>query len=252
MTFYELYKCIDARFPTSLSCEWDNDGIMCCDDLNKPVKKVLVALDATDEVVKYATKKGFDTIISHHPLVFKSQKSLCECNHVQKKLISLIKEGINVMSFHTRLDAGDGGVNDTLAKVFEFVSVKKDSSDPIGRICELSETTTVIAFAKKVKKFLATPVVKCIGEREVKKVYVVGGDGKDSIQNAISCGADTLLTGDMSYNSMLDADEMGLNVIEAGHFYTENLVCETIKNIVKNADEKIKIDIFDSNKIQII
>lgn len=252
MTFHELYMALDARFPKSLSCEWDNDGIMCADDLSKPVKKVLITLDVTDEAVKYAIKKGFDTIISHHPLVFKAQKSLCELNFVQKKLISLIKEDIRAMSFHTRLDAGNGGVNDTLASELGFVSIEPDPADPIGRVCELGEEMSPSAFAKKVKKTISAPFVKYAGSRNVKKVYIVGGDGKDLIANAIECGADTLLTGDASYNAVLDADEMGLNVIEAGHYYTEYLVCETIENLVKIFDDKIKTEIFTSNKIEVI
>lgn len=252
MTFYELYKMLDDRFPKSLSCEWDNDGIMCASDLEKPVKKVLISLDVTDEAVKYAIKKGFDTIISHHPLIFKPQKYLCECNSIQKKLISLIKNDVRVMSFHTRLDAGQGGVNDTLASEIGFVNVNPDPNDSIGRVCELELPLDIRAFAKKVKKILGTPYVKTVGERPVQKVYLVGGDGKDSILNAIESGADTILTGDTSYNSMIDADEMGINVIEAGHFYTENPVCKSIENFVKIIDEKIKTEIFDCNKIEII
>jgi putative NIF3 family GTP cyclohydrolase 1 type 2 len=45
MTFYELYKILDAKFPEALRCEWDNDGIMCADDLYAPCKKVLISLE---------------------------------------------------------------------------------------------------------------------------------------------------------------------------------------------------------------
>lgn len=252
MTFYELYKILDERFPRSLSCEWDNDGIMCASDVEAPVKKVLISLDVTDEVVEYAIKKGFDTIISHHPLVFHAQKALCECDFVQRKLIALIKEDVRVMSFHTRLDAGEGGVNDTLATELGFSNVKKDPLDSLGRICELDDSVEIHSFAKRVKKILGAPYVKLIGNRAVSKVYVVGGDGKDYIDNAILCGADTLLTGNTSYNAALDAEEKGLNIIEAGHFYTENPVCKTLENILKIADNKIKTEIFESNKIEII
>ena len=117
MTFYELYKKIDSLYPKSLSCEWDNDGIMCMSNPDNQVKKVLISLDITEDVVDFAIKESFDTVISHHPLVFKSQKSLSIENYTQRKLIKLIKANINVMSFHTRLDAGSNGVNDTLCKV---------------------------------------------------------------------------------------------------------------------------------------
>ena len=76
MTFYELYKILDERFPTSLRCEWDNDGIMCTSNLENEVKRVLIALDVTMDTVRYAIENGFDTAISHHPLVFRGQKAL--------------------------------------------------------------------------------------------------------------------------------------------------------------------------------
>ena len=252
MTFYELYKGLEAHFPKTLSCDWDNDGIMCADELNKPVKKVLIALDVTDEVVNFAIKKGYDTIISHHPLVFKAQDRLCECGYVQRKLISLVKNGVRVMSFHTRLDAASGGVNDVIAGKVGFSRVEKTLLDPIARICELDDAMPIQVFAKKVKKTFLAPFVKYIGKRDVKQVYVVGGDGKDSIDDAIESGADTLLTGDTSYNSMLDADEKGINIVEVGHFYSENPVCEALENIVNILDDKIKTEIYTSNKIEVI
>ena len=96
MTFYELYNKIDALYPKSLSCEWDNDGIMCMIYPDAQVKKVLISLDITEDVVDFALKEGFDTIISHHPLIFKSQKSMSIESYTQRKLIKLIKANINV------------------------------------------------------------------------------------------------------------------------------------------------------------
>ena len=63
MTFYELYKKIDSLYPKSLSCEWDNDGIMCMSNPDNQVKKVLISLDITEDVVDFAIKECFDTII---------------------------------------------------------------------------------------------------------------------------------------------------------------------------------------------
>lgn len=252
MTFYELYKKIDEKFPSSLSCDWDNDGIMCAPNLEKQVKKILISLDITDAVVEYAVKNGFDTIISHHPLVFKGQKSISPLNYTQSKLIKLIKNDVNAISFHTRLDAGEGGVNDTLAKVLSLKIVENDPKDPIGRICEIEKAEDLESFALKVKSLLNAPFVSFVGKKNVKRVYLCGGDGKDLIPNAVSCGADTLVTGNASYNSMLDAEEMGLNVIEAGHFYTENPVCTTLENIVKDVISSVEVEIYNSNKIKTI
>ena len=252
MTFYDLYKKLSQLYPESLRCEWDNDGIMCADSLDDEVNKVLITLDVTKEAVEYAIENGFDTIVSHHPLVFRSQKSISPLNYVQKKMIDLIQSGVRVMSFHTRLDAAEGGVNDTLCRLLGLDNVEVDPSEPIGRVGELSEEMELSAFADTVKGELNAPVVLYSGSNMVKKIYVVGGDGKDLIDRAIAMGADTLLTGRGSYNTSIDAEEMGLNIIEAGHFYTENPVCCSLEEDISLIDSEIYTEIFFSNKIKLI
>ena len=252
MKIKELYAALNEKYPTSLSCEWDNDGIMCADNLNREVKNVLVALDVTESVVDYATENGFDLIISHHPLVFSSQKSLVEARYTQRKLIKLVIAGVSVFSFHTRLDAVKGGVNDVLCEIIGLENVQADELDAVGRIGELSNQIALSTFAENVKKSLDTPVVLYNGNRDVKKVYVVGGDGKDLIPRALSLGADTLLTGRVSYNTLIDARDMGLNIVEAGHFFTENPVCQKIKEDVLEILPSAQVEIFNSFEIKAI
>ncbi len=253
MTFYQLYEKLSSDFYNeALRCDWDNDGIMCAHDLNEDVKKVLIALDVTMDTVDYAIENGYDTIISHHPLVFRSQKSLMPLNYTQEKLIKLIRHGIRVMSFHTRLDAACGGVNDTLARLIGVNNVEIDKIDPVGRIGELDKELELSTFVENVKKAINTPVIIYNGKRKVKKVYIVGGDGKDLIENAILLGADTILTGRASYNTTIDARDMNLNIVEAGHFFTENPVCKVIERDVLSICPDIKTEIFNSNSIKIM
>lgn len=253
MTYYQLYQELSKRYPVELRCEWDNDGMMCTDNINSEVNNILIALDVTKKTVDYAIDNRYDTIISHHPLVFRSQKSMTPLCFTQEKLIKLIKNGIKVMSFHTRLDAATGGVNDTLCTLIGLKNVATDILDPIGRIGEFDSQIELSVFAKNIKNILSAPFVSFSGNKMVKKVYVVGGDGKDLISNAISCGADTLLTGQASYNTMVDAEDMGLNIVEAGHFFTEYPVCETLKkDLTEILGEKVNIDIFNSNLVKTV
>lgn len=252
MTFYELYKTLCESYPEELRCEWDNDGIMCSDCLDREVKRVLVSLDVTESTVNFACENGYDTIISHHPLVFRSQKALTPLSYTQNKLIMLIKNGVGVMSFHTRLDAAKGGVNDVLSSLLGLKNVFVDPTDEIGRIGYLEKEIEICEFAKDVKAALSCPFVLYSGSKKVSKVYVVGGDGKDLIENAIANGCDTIVTGRASYNTAVDACDMGINVAEAGHFYTENPVCTALAEKIKSIDNNIEIDIFNSNAINYI
>ncbi len=250
MTVAKLYAKLSELYPESLRCEWDNDGLMCTDNPDKEVKSVLIALDVTQRTVDYAISNGYDVIISHHPLVFSSQKSLVPDKYTQNKLIKLIKAGVSVFSFHTRLDATLGGVNDVLCSLIGLNNVTVDTVDPVGRIGELNEKTDIFTFVKNVKSLINTPFVLYNGNKEVKKVYVVGGDGKDLISRAVSLGADTLLTGRASYNTTIDACDMGLNIVEAGHFFTENPICNKIEADVLSISPEIKTEIFNSYELK--
>lgn len=250
MTIRCLYERLSNFYPEKLRCEWDNDGIMCCDNLDKEVSNVLIALDATMETIDYAINNNFDLIVSHHPLVFSSQKSLTTEKFTQSKLIKLIKNGVSVFSFHTRLDATQGGVNDILCHLVGLTNIEVDAVDPVGRIGTLSTKADINVFSQNVKRALDTPFVLYNGNNMVERVYVVGGDGKDLISRAIALGADTLLTGRASYNTIIDAKDMGLNIIEAGHFFTENPVCKKIEEDIKSVDNSIKTEIFCSYQLK--
>lgn len=250
MTIRELYSKLTLLYPESLKAEWDNDGIMCCDDLDKEVNSVLIALDVTMQTVDYAVENKFDLIISHHPLVFSSQKTLTCESYTQRKLIKLIKNGVSVFSFHTRLDAAEDGVNDILCSMLGFKNVQADPCDPVGRVAYLPEKTELSTFAKNIKSSLNSPFVLYNGERAAEKVYVIGGDGKDLISRAISMGADTLLTGRASYNTIIDAKDMNLNIVEAGHFFTENPVCKKIESDVLSIHKTAKTEVFCSYQLK--
>lgn len=252
MTIYELYEELSAKYPESLRCEWDNDGLMCLDNPSKEVKKVLISLDITEKCVDYAINNGFDAIISHHPLIFRPQNAITPFCYTQRKVIKLLKAGVTAMSFHTRLDAAQGGVNDMLCSILGLNNVTTDYSDPIGRIVELDKETEISTFAENIKNKLSSPFVLYSGTKNVKKVYIVGGDGKDLIPNALKNGCDTLLTGRASYNTSIDAVDMGINIIEAGHFYTEHPICVKIEKDIKAIDKEIYTEIFYSNTIKTV
>ncbi len=234
MTVYELYKKMSGIFPRELSCEWDNDGLMCCPDTSRRVERVLLALDVTEHTVEYAKEKKCDLIISHHPLVFRGLNAVTPDNHVARKVINLLSAGISVFSFHTRADAASGGVNDALAKALGLVDVKA-FADGMGRIGYLREARDIGELALFVKNTLGAPTVAYIGEGISHRVAVLGGDGKDCIADAIAAGADTYISGSIGYNATLDAPEMGIKLIEAGHFHTENPVLERFAEAVKEA-----------------
>lgn len=252
MTVKELYGYLDAKIPRSLSCEWDNDGLMCCPEPQKEVKRVLVALDISEEIVDRAIAEEYDVILSHHPLVFRPVKSLTDEAGVPRKLIRLVQNGITAMSFHTRFDALEGGVNDVLAGLLGLANVTKfgECGELMGRIGDV-EPTTLDEFAEKVKKALGSPVVLYNGSRAVSRIALLGGNGDDFVGAAIAAGADTYVSGRIGYHMMADAKENGINLIEAGHYFTEAPALDKLAQMVKEILPDADVAIIGSNSINV-
>lgn len=253
MTTRELYRILNEKFPTSLSCDWDNDGLMCCPDGNRQVRRVLLTLDVTAEAVEKAIETKCDLILSHHPLIFKGIKSLDGATPISAKAIELIQNGIAVMSFHTRLDAAEGGVNDVLAALLGLSDITPFGEEAIGRLGSLPEEMTAENFARKVKEVLHAPFVQLADAGiSVRRVAVLGGSGSDDVEAAKAAGADTYVSGELKYHQLTDAPEEGINLITAGHFHTEFPVCEILKKLLAEIDPSIETEIYENYKIQTI
>lgn len=253
MTVKEIYTRLEERIPAELSEEWDNDGLMCSADSSLEVRRALVALDVTEEIVDYAIENGFDLIVSHHPLIFRPLNRLVEDGHVARKLIKLVSNNVSVFSFHTRADKVVGGVNDQLCDLIGLYETKPFGEGDIGRIGRLDEECSLEDFVYKLKDQLGLQAVLASdGYNRVGTVAVLGGDGKDYVKAAIDAGADTYISGRIGYNVMEEAAEMGINLIEAGHYFTEFPVTSFFRTLLTRIDPKMYVEIADSNMIKIL
>ena len=253
MKVKELYQKFEEKIPAYLREPWDNDGIMCCADGTAEIYRALVTLDVTEEVVDYAIERGFDLIVSHHPLIFKPLGSINEENHISRKLIKLICSGISVFSFHTRADKMIGGVNDRLADLLGMYDTQSFGEGELGRIGTIYEPMELQDFAYRVKQLVGADAIRYAdGLNDVHKVAVVGGDGKGYVKAAIDAGADTYISGRIGYNVMEEAAEMGINLIEAGHFFTEQHITEMFREMLVDFDSNLYVEIADSNLIKTI
>ena len=253
MTVKEVYARLEERIPSSLRESWDNDGLMCCSDDSKEVRRALVTLDVTEEVVDYAVANGFDLVLSHHPLIFRPLGALNENSHVARKVIKLIKNDVSVISLHTRADKVEGGVNDTLAEILGIKDTVPFGEGDLGRIGSLDEEYTMEDFAYMLRTTLgAEGIMVADAYIPIQRVAVVGGDGKGYVGAALAAGADTYISGNIGYNVMAEAGEMGINLIEAGHFFTEQPVTTFFQSLLMHMDPDMYVEILDSNLIKLV
>lgn len=250
-TAKELYAYLNSAIPSSLSFKWDNDGAMCMSDPDREIKHVLLTLDITQGSVDYAIENGCDAIISHHPLIFSPMRSINGCDVKSRIITKLMRNGISAFSFHTRLDAVSGGVNDALCKLLSVENVEPFMEDniPLGRMGTIAPITAK-ELAESIKTVLsADSITVTCPEKTVSKVVVVGGGGKDSIDAAIDAFADCLITGEVSYNALLDAADSDLAIICAGHFHTENPVLKALEELILQLNNDITVSFYNSNLI---
>ncbi len=245
MRIAELYERLDRAIPAELSCDWDNDGLMCCPNGAKTTRRVLLSLDVTEDTVERAVSGGFDCIVTHHPLIFKPIRSLNDT-----LLLRLVKNDISVFSFHTRLDALDGGVNDCLSELFGVRDTVAFGEGGIGRIGALGARMPALQFCEHVKELLRCPHVQMVLPNSFcQRIAIVGGEGGDFIADAEAAGADTFITGNAGYHALTDAARGGMNIICAGHYYTEQPVLGTLEAMIKKILPEVYTERFAGNVI---
>ena len=216
--------------PRELAMAWDNVGLLVGDPAQE-VRRVLVALDITQGVAEEAVSLGAQMIVSHHPVMNCAwhEVQTLRADDAQGRLLRyLVRHGLAACCMHTNLDAADGGVNDCLAHALGLSGLSMLNEEKIGRIGTLSCEIPLEEFLPAVVKSLGCSGLRFRdGGKPVHRVAVGGGACRDYIPQAIAQGCDTFVTADLRYNDFLDTH--GLNLIDAGHYPTENVVCEAVR-----------------------
>ena len=228
MKLNDIINIIEDIAPVNLKEGFDNVGLI-VGDREKNITKILLALDCTEEVIKEAKEMGAELILTHHPLLFRKPSTITTDTLLGRKIISLIKNDINLYSAHTNWDSVKGGLNDTLVEILGFnkgIIMDKspvDSQAGIGRVVELTKEMTVLEIINLIKLSLGVKNLRYAGDLNevIKKIAIVNGSGQDFFGDAKKHGADLIITGDTTYHFVSDYKEMGLNILDIGHFNSE-------------------------------
>lgn len=206
-----------------------------------PVSTVVLALDVTAEAIEYARRIGAQMLVTHHPLLFRPLSSITDDNPVGELALQAIRSGVALYTAHTNLDLAPGGVNDALCTKLGY-SGTPAVVEPMARLVELGQPTTLKALAEHVKDSLGAPAVRVSGEqtRSIRRLYVLGGAGRHDVDFAAQSGCDAILTGELDYHAALTAGQLGLATIEAGHDFTEQPVLEEMKTYLQKQAQALQ------------
>lgn len=233
-TVAEIEDFLETVAPPGLKESFDNVGFL-VGESGSEVHGVLVSLDITGAVVEEAEKLGAELIVSHHPVIFHPLKRVTDRDEAGRLVLRLVRSGISAICMHTNLDAVAGGVNDALAErlgLLDTVPLHDGGTDDAGRPCgigragRLEREMELEDFARQVKERLGCNGLRfSAGNVPVRRVAVGGGACGEFLADAAALGCDTFVTADVKYNVFLAAGALGVNLIDAGHFPTEDVIC---------------------------
>ncbi len=247
----EIYRAIDDWAPFAIQMEFDNAGFLVGRG-NREVRKILVSLDITEAVAGEAADWGAELIVAHHPVIFQPVRSLTDADPTGRILLRLAEAGVAAICAHTNLDAAAGGVNDCLAQALELTGVEQlhqDGTLPggtpygIGRVGRAHRPgLDAKGYAAFVKEKLNAPLVQTADAgRPVSRVAVGGGSCGSMLDEVLAAGCDTFVTADVKYDVFLRAMALGLNLLDAGHFATENVVCPALVRFLQARFPQVEV-----------
>jgi len=242
----EVFLFLNSLFPISTARDFDNPGFL-VGDPESPLGRAVIALDCTLDTLSFAIENDCDLIITHHPVIFSPIKNVLSDSIVYK----LINNGISVISLHTNLDVGTNGVNDALCNKIGLKEIAPHLA-PDNYLLKYGVVTPITAenFAQKLSQSLKGCVKYVDGGNVITKVLVCSGSGGDYIEEAINNGFDALVTADVKHHHFLLAKDNKVSLFDAGHYNTEDIIVDDLKQLLSAQFEGFEFLSFHPNVIK--
>lgn len=246
MKVTDIFEFLNNLYPTDTACDFDNVGILVGSPDNE-VKKVLIALDCNKETLENAIRMGCDTVVTHHPVIFSPLKNVLSGSIV----FELIKNDISVISMHTNLDIAQNGVSEELCRVLDLKDISSvTASDGFVLKSGVISPVGADSFAERIKEKLGGNVKYVDGGKPIENILVCSGSGGEFIFDAINLGFDAFVTSEIKHHQFLAAVDNNVSVFDAGHFDTEDIIVEPLKELLSKEFEDIDFSTYHSNKIK--
>lgn len=249
----DFLKTLEGVAPARWAEPWDNPGLQ-VGSPDQRVGKVFSSLDPTLDALEAACKAHAQLLFTHHPLIFKPLSQIRTDAFPGTVVAEAIKRGIAIVAAHTNLDAAPGGINDILADLLGLTDieilkpVEAAAGAGLGRIGNLPAPVDLSTFSKTVKGILGAPEIRMVGRRDahIQRLAVVGGSGGSLLSLACEKGADLLLTGDVGHHAALEAEALGISLMDGGHFYSERTAfrafAKTMETLLRSEGWDIEIE----------
>lgn len=232
-TVAEICERMREFAPPALAESWDNTGLI-LGRTGVEVSRLLTCLTLTEAVARESVDRGVQLVVTHHPLLFRAVKSVNESTVEGRIVLLLLEHGIAVYSPHTSFDSALQGINQSLAESLGLVEITPlrpyagDQRVGAGRFGIIPVGLQFEEFLQKVKTVTGAEWLEysASGPTEVRRVGIGCGAGGEFLADAVRAGCDTFLTGESRFHGVLEAESAGVNLILAGHYWSERPAVE--------------------------
>ncbi|PIE58852.1 MAG: Nif3-like dinuclear metal center hexameric protein [Desulfobulbus propionicus] len=250
----DLLTILQDIAPASLAESWDNVGLL-VGDRTAVVTGILLGLDPCSLILEEAVAAGCNLVITHHPVIFRPLKAVQTDSFPGNIISHALQHRIALIGCHTNLDAVAGGVSDILAEALSLQAVRAlipgDTNNTaavpcgLGRIGTCNPPITPGELINRLCRKLSPPWLLEAGPRprEVSTVSVCGGSCGDFAETAWEQGADIFITSEIKHSVARWAEEVGLWIIDGGHFATEQPAVPALQIRLQHALDRMRISI---------
>ncbi|MCX6154637.1 MAG: Nif3-like dinuclear metal center hexameric protein [Candidatus Kapabacteria bacterium] len=228
---------IEKSLPASTAMANDRIGLQIQSGRNF-VKRILITLEVTPEIIKEAIELGSDCIITFHPLIFNPILSITENERVGQLCSELIRNNIALVAIHTNFDSFIGGTSKIFADKLDLINDGFLIPDPsiqscgMGILAHTKQPVPYLEFIKKVSEICNSPIRYCEGKNYlIERIAIVGGSGSSFLNDALKSGADAFITADITYHTFHRVQGK-MMIIDPGHYEMEQFVPEGLQKFI--------------------
>ncbi len=248
----DILNLLETLAPSFIAEPNDSNGLQIGSNTSD-IRGILLTIDLTSKVLKYAIENNYNLIISHHPLIYQPLKRIEKETYIGKIIYQAISNDLNIISWHTPFDKVSWGVSSALVrelgwKYEEFILTERGEFG-LGRVVKFESYVKLHSLAKEIAEKLKTWVM-IVGDpsSEIDKLGVCGGSGGHLKKTLHSKGITTLLTSDVKYHLARESEEEGFNFLIIDHGIGESLFLKELKikieEFLRDRDPLIPVDTF--------
>jgi dinuclear metal center YbgI/SA1388 family protein len=248
----DILDSLNTLAPFNLAEPWDNVGLL-VGNPDQEVTAILAGLDPTTSLIDEAIVLGANTVITHHPVIFKALQAINTSAPDGRLLEKALTNRIAIIGCHTNFDSTHDGVSSILAEQLglgnhtPLIPTSRGNLPDagLGRIGSYGTPLSPSEFLNRVLDVLGLDSVQVAGilPEKITTVAVCGGSGSEVAPQARTLGANVYLSAEIKHSTAIWSIESGFCVIDGTHFGTEKPAVAFLVRMLLEAGRKEKWNI---------